>query len=497
MRPAALVVLCHLLAALPCAAEEPPRLAFEPYVVQGFDGVARQGEIARLKVKVQRARPSAGSIELAVLRLATTAGMPGDPIVFLMGGPGIGASLMARVPPYAQLFERLRALADVILLDQRGTGLSSPSLDCPARERPLDPGAFESRAALLAEMRAELEPCLAAFRAKGVEPAAYNSQESAADVSDLRQALGARRVQLLAYSYGSELALTVMREHAEAVSRAVLAGVRGPDRSLKLPSVFELKLRRIARLAAESPAFAGTLEGPDDLVARVERLLGSKALPLRVLVARQAPPVRVELRVGREGLQMLIGQSLDSARLPALILSLEQGDTRVAARMLEPLYNSLSRGGSSLMARAVNCSTGGSPERWAQARAEAEWALLGLPLDDAMVSSEYCRALGDVELPAATRRPFAAEVQALFLSGELDSQTPPAQAEEVRYGFRRGVHIVIGGARHEMLVFPAVQDVVVAFFAGQDVSGRRLAVEPEPFLGIEEAASRPCGPRGC
>src|SRR4029453_17831592 len=129
--------------------EPPQSLKFEPYVVQGFDGVERKGEL-RLKVKARRAQPAAGSIELAVVRLSSTAATPGDPIVFLMGGPGIGASVMARVPPYAQLFERLRTVSDVVLLDQRGTGLSLPSLDCPAREGPLGPGAFARRAPLLA-----------------------------------------------------------------------------------------------------------------------------------------------------------------------------------------------------------------------------------------------------------------------------------------------------------------------------------------------------------
>ena len=56
---------------------------------------------------------------------------------------------------------------------------------------------------------------------------------------------------------------------------------------------------------------------------------------------------------------------------------------------------------------------------------------------------------------------------------------------------------MIDGARHELLVFPKVQEAIVDFFRGQDVAARRLAVEPDAFLGVEDAASRPCGPRGC
>jgi pimeloyl-ACP methyl ester carboxylesterase len=494
MRPAiAVVAFCVLGPA--ARAEPPPRLRFEPYVIRGFDGVERPAELGRLIVPARHARPGSDTIDLAVVRIKSTATPAGDPIVFLMGGPGIPASVMAQVPVYAQLFERLRAVADVILLDQRGTGLSRPNLDCPVREAPLGAGAFESRATLLAEMLTEIRPCVAAWRAKGVDPAAYTSGENAADVADLREALGAPRVNLLAFSYGTEVALTVIRRQGTAVARAVLAGVRGPDHALKLPSVFDLKLEQVARLATESPGLGAQLRDGNDLVTRLERVL--KAAPFHVPVTNRQTKELVELRVGREGLQAVLMQTIDSPRLPALVLSLDQGDTRVLSRLLEPLYNSFSRGGSSLMARAINCAMGASPARVARAKAEAEWTLLGLPFDDVMISPDYCQAVGAAAADVESWRPFASEVPTLFLSGSLDSNTPPSQAEEVRYGFGRGVHLVVENGGHETLPIAAVQEAVVDFFKGADVGGRRLTAGPITFLAVEEAASQPCGPRGC
>jgi len=477
--------------------EEPRHLRFEPHVIRAFDGVERPAELGRLTVPARRQGKAAGVIELAVIRLASTAAAPGDPIVFLMGGPGIPASVMAQVPVYAQLFDRLRSVADVVLLDQRGTGSSRPALDCPARETPLGADAFERRSTLLAEMLSELRACVASWRAKGVDPAAYTSGENAADVVDLRAALGAKRLNLLAFSYGTELALGVMRLHGAFVSRAVLAGVRGPDHLLKLPSVFDVKLRQIARLAADSPAFAGVLKDGNDLVARLDRVLKAAEAPMPVQVTDQRTHQPVVLRVGREGLQILLQQSIDSARLPALVVSLERSDTRILARMLEPLYNAFSRGGSNLMARAINCATGASPARQARVTAEAEWALLGLPFDDVMVSADYCDALDAAEHDVHAWRPFASDVPTLFISGSLDSNTPPAQAEEVRYGFGRGQHLVVENARHETLPVTAVQEAIVDFFGGKDVAGRRITAGPVVFLGVEEAANQPCGPRGC
>jgi pimeloyl-ACP methyl ester carboxylesterase len=345
-------------------------------------------------------------------------------------------------------------------------------------------------------MLTELRACVASWRARGVDPAAYTSGENAADVLDLRGALGAKRLNLLAFSYGTEVALGVLRLHGAEVSRAVLAGVRGPDQLLKLPSVFDLKLRQIARLAADSPAFAGVLKDGSDLVSRLDRVLKAAEAPIRVQVTDQRTHQPVELRVGREGLQTLMQQSIDSARFPALVVTLERSDTRILARMIEPLYNAFSRGGSSLMARAINCATGASPARLARVTAEADWATLGLPFDDVMVSADYCNALG-AEHDVHAWRPFSSDVPTLFISGSLDSNTPPSQAEEVRYGFGRGVHLVVENARHETLPVTAVQDSIVDFFGGKGVAGRRITAGQFVFLGIEEAANQPCGPRGC
>jgi len=58
----------------------------------------------------------------------------------------------------------------------------------------------------------------------GVEPTAYNTVESADDIDDLRQALGFEKVDLLAFSYGTRLALAVVQRHSSHVGRVVLQG---------------------------------------------------------------------------------------------------------------------------------------------------------------------------------------------------------------------------------------------------------------------------------
>jgi pimeloyl-ACP methyl ester carboxylesterase len=57
---------------------------------------------------------------------------------------------------------------------------------------------------------------------EGIDLSAYHSAASAADLNDLRIALGYQKLNLYAVSYGTRLALTLMRDYPDAVRSAVL-----------------------------------------------------------------------------------------------------------------------------------------------------------------------------------------------------------------------------------------------------------------------------------
>ena len=48
---------------------------------------------------------------------------------------------------------------------------------------------------------------------------------------------------------------------------------------------------------------------------------------------------------------------------------------------------------------------------------------------------QVCEAIKVPQLPEAYRSPIVSTVPTLFISGSLDSNTPPYQAEQVRWGF--------------------------------------------------------------
>lgn len=69
-------------------------------------------------------------------------------------------------------------------------------------------------------------------------------------------------------------------------------------------------------------------------------------------------------------------------------------------------------------------------------------------------------------------RAIESDVPALFISGTLDSRTPPANADEVRRGFASSTHLVIDGGGHDndlFLASPLILDRIDAFLAGSEL----------------------------
>ena len=67
-----------------------------------------------------------------------------------------------------------------------------------------------------------LHCCGQAYQAAGVDLTKYNTPENAADIEDLRLALGYEQLNLVGGSYGTRLALEAMRFRPATIRSAVL-----------------------------------------------------------------------------------------------------------------------------------------------------------------------------------------------------------------------------------------------------------------------------------
>jgi pimeloyl-ACP methyl ester carboxylesterase len=453
-------------------------------------------ELGRLWVPENRRGKSQRLIQIAFLRLKSSAVTPAAPIIYLSGGPGVPASGMARVPVYYDLFEKLRQVADVILLDQRGSGMSSPNLDdCPTDGRfPAD--AFANREKFTRALAHATGNCSWYWRSKGVDVTGYNTEESADDVEDLREALGATQIGLLGHSYGTELAFAVIRRHGESVQRAVLAGVEGPGDHGTAPTVLDLQLKKIAYLVASDPAVGKEIPDLVSLFQHDADRLDDH--PVELTITKQTTKKPLSLTVGSVALRFITEQMLSDgrsvSRLPALLQSINKGDYSLLQQQTEGLYNDFDSG-ITLMGRTMDCSAKTPPERLLQTASEAHTSLFG-DVSRIDMQPEVCKeALGTFALSPEYFAPLYSPLPVLFLSGTFDADTPPMKAERMRWGFPHSTHIVIENGFHETLPAEGVQAIVLDFLKGEDVADRHVVLQAAHFLSLDEAKHSQGPPR--
>ena len=454
--------------------------------IRSYDGRTMPATLIRITVPERRANP-ARTITVAALKIPTRVANPGRPIVFLMGGPGIPGAVMAPIPPYFTLFDRLRELGDVILLDQRGLGRSEPNIDCPVEQGPpLD--FFGRRDRMLGAIRSRVASCAEYWRRQGADPTAYNTIESADDVDDLRTFLGVEQIDLLAFSYGTRLALAIVQRHGPHVGLVVLQGVNGAGLVLKRPAPVARKLQRISDLLKQDPTWRGT----SDLLAaaRAARMRLART-PAAVDVTNRSTGQVVRLSITRDGFDAIVALNLDDARLSALLVSVAAGDDRVLTRFVESVWNGFSSGTVGLMGQAVNCAADRPQLRRQIIATEIAAAPFGEPIGNGALTDDFCRAVGYEKPGVEFSQRVTSSVPTLLLTGTLDATNPVENADDVARGLADAVELDIENAAHEALPVPAVQDVVFDFLRGMDVRGRRIVAPPPHFATIEEALQSP------
>ncbi|MEM8932133.1 MAG: alpha/beta fold hydrolase, partial [Acidobacteriota bacterium] len=475
IRAAATVVVVAVLGsvlAAPAIEAEPSEHRTRPYTWTTHDGIAIEAVRGTVTVPENRADPASRTIQLAYVRLPSTAAgsgaSPGPPIVYLAGGPGASGIDSAR-GPRADFFLALREVADVVLLDQRGTGQSRPALICGKTwEHPLDAPLDDDEA--LDAIRDAAALCAEQMTRRGIDLSQYEPRAIADDVDTLRQALGVETVSLVATSFGTRLALETLRRHGARIDRAMLLGVVGPDHVIKRPEVADHVLSALGA-GPDGSSLANVLR---------ERLVELRREPMTVEAHDVLTGDVVPLQIGPADLQLAIVDHLGSTdRLLALreIAGELQRDAWQA--LADPSRRQRKRWLGHVVPYAVTCAAGASPARRDQIAAHAGSSLAGHRLD--FHFPEVCAPLGVEPLDAEIRRPVRSDVPVLAISGSFDARTPPSNADEVLATLPNGAHLIIERAGHgdDLLVStPEIARRARAFFTGASADDGRVEALP-------------------
>lgn len=443
-----------------------PAASLEPHeLIAGEQRIP--AELGTLTVPQRHERPDGPRFTLRYVRLPKLGEGPAvAPVVYLAGGPG-GSGIDAGRGPRLALFQRVRQVADVILLDQRGTGQSDPPPRCPESlslppDQPTEAGTWGR------SLNAMARRCVAFWKAEGVDLGAYTTAESAHDLEALRQALGVPKLNLWGMSYGTHLALATLRLHGDAVERVVLMGSEGLHQTYKPPQQAD---RLLARL--------GTALGDPALPARVRRVVERLARQPVVLEFPAGSGMPAKVSLGAFDIQLTTALALATTAtarlLPEAFAAMEQGRFAEAAPFVLSIRQRFAQ--LSAMPLAMDLASGAGAARFRQIAREETRSVLGPALNFPFPQ------IGDgiaevVDLGDRFRAPLRSAVPTLFISGTLDGRTPPENAEEIRVGFSHSAHLILDGAGHDnelFLAWPGLAAQIADFYSGAAVEDRTLA----------------------
>ena len=380
-----------------------------------------------------------------------------DPVIYLEGGPG-GDALELVPLVFASRFAPFLADRDFIIIDQRGTGYSEPSLACPElidlRDDTLELNLSDEEAT---EAGIEaLDECRSRLVGDGVDLSAYNSAENAADVNDLRLVLGYDEWNVYGISYGTRLAQTIMRDYPEGLRSVILDSAYPLEVDLftEAPANLDRALTVLFEGCAADPGCAAAYPELETVLWETVAALEADNAPVQVIDVQAGESY--DSFLDGDGLLGIVFQGLYSSEifpvLPQMIYEVNGGDYLLVETILTAVI-AQSEFISVGMQYAVQCNEEavftepGSPAAAAAEYPQLEHFFAGL-LNVGELTLDICQAWGVAEAPAIENEPIMASVPTLVMAGEYDPITPPAWGEQVAANLENSFYFLYPGVGH-------------------------------------------------
>ncbi len=407
--------------------------AMAPCTVAGTD--ARCGS---LTVPENRTSRTGRTIALNIVILPAEKQPPAaDPIFYLAGGPGQGATTLA---PTGIVDLALRDQHDLVFVDQRGTGQSNP-LDCELPGSPANPQGYLDEVF----QTTVFERCRDLLAAKA-DLTQYTTAAAADDLDDVRAAFGYARLNLSGGSYGTRMALTYMRRHPERVRSAVLNGVAPP--SLRNPLYHARESQRAIdglfdECAANPPCRAAFPRVRDEFQAVLSRLDREPARGWLSLPDAAPVPVTINRYAFADTIRWMLYSLRSSRQVPLAVHRAHKGDFSIVVQRAAEQRRSVTRLAHGMLL-STTCTEDVARIREDDIAAVTAGTFLGA--DRVRQQQRVCAVWPQPEKPAEGGAPIHSEASVLLLSGTLDPVTPPHWADEALRSLPNGRHIVVPGA---------------------------------------------------
>ncbi|MFF1377093.1 alpha/beta hydrolase [Streptomyces sp. NPDC058308] len=314
-------------------------------VAEASEG-AKDVRCGHVSVPLDYAKPAAGTVDVAMIRLKSSAsGRPRGSLLLNFGGPGgPGVSALAGAQ---KEFSFLSKDYDIVSFDPRGVGQSEP-VSCGDAAGNADPTTEDSddAAAVLRELRKVAKECEA--KSGPVLPH-MGTVNVSRDMDVMRQALGDKKLNYLGFSYGTRLGAVYAAQFPQKVGRMTLDGVDTLTEPVAAQSLATVEGRQTAldNFLTWCTGNAGCVFGTDSRTARqsmVKIVRQMDAMPLQSMDGQQFTGQDV---VGVLS-QALYSRQAWPALSQALGALLADGDPRALIRMSGGLPGGVLPGGGGL-----------------------------------------------------------------------------------------------------------------------------------------------------
>ncbi|MBI1280589.1 MAG: alpha/beta fold hydrolase [Anaerolineaceae bacterium] len=375
------------------------------------------------------AKPDGTHIRLAVATIhSLNPEKATDPVVYVAGGPGGAFVKTAPLLIYQFGLAALLSERDIVVLDQRGAGLSQPSIQCRT---------FSSFVDFMQQTNAAIFPppeyvdvlgaCRDKWLSDGINPSLYTAQQNAADFNALREAMGYSAVNLYGTSFGTRVALMALRDHSQGIRSVILDSTLPPQVNPleATAAIFDRAFGTLEQRCAND--FICNAAYPNLRETYLKTFQQLKELSPSVIVSGKQFTISAKLFEEAVSGQLINATSIET--LPGFIYSVASGDYSAFSADLEPKL----RAAPEQMPDVGLLITMACPEHLTTNIERIRTALDEYPEafrnpDPFSGENGYrlCQMAG--KTGSAASSPAVSDVPVLLLAGQFDPLTPPEWA---------------------------------------------------------------------
>jgi pimeloyl-ACP methyl ester carboxylesterase len=433
-------------------------------VVEGEDVIC-----GYVDVPEQHSKPEGPKIQLAVAVLKNRSpNHKPDPLFMAQGGPG-GST----IDTYAEILLSGSRLInngdrDIVLFDQRGTLNSRPKLMCPEIDQltlnTINKDLSEAESNRL-EIQA-MQTCHSRLIEEGIDLSDYDTPENAADIENIRQALGYEDFNLYGVSYGTLLALETMRLEPDHLRSVILDGVVPPQINflIEIPQTTQRAFTYFFQACAEdescNQAYPNLKEIFYDLVKKFDQD------PVHVSMTDPESGITYQAVVDGQtflnGLfQMLYSTSLIPA-LPRMIYDAKDGNFDFFGRIMSILV--FDRTFSYGMYYSVLCAEDADFTPADVNTNGVNPVIKESEANDPEQFLKICSLWNVNQLGQQADRPVTSDIPTLILSGDFDPITPPSYGEIAAETLPNSyVYVFPSGGHGQALESPCSDSIILSF----------------------------------